>query len=188
MDLGLSDRRALVTHADGPIGATCARALRAEGVHVLDAAGWDGAAPVDIVVADATGMGGSTLLDVSSVGQLDDAWTTVVDAVDLYRRVVPGMAERRWGRLVWVGTAASRSLDADDDEIGAIVTLAMRAVGKVVAAEAGPTNVTANAVLHGGQVGPDDVASAVCFLCSEGAGYLTGVSVTVDGGAAAAVH
>lgn len=97
------------------------------------------------------------------------------------------MADRRWGRLVWVGTAASRSLDADGDELGAVVTLAMRAVGKVVAAEAGPSNITANAVLHGGDATPDDVAAAVTFLCSEDAGYLTGVTITVDGGAAAAV-
>jgi len=187
MDFGLGDRRAVVTHTDVAIGAACASVLRAEGVDVLDAVEWDGSTPVDIVVADAPAMAGSTLLDVSSAEQLDDAWEAVVDTVDLYRRVLPGMAERRWGRLVWVGTAASRSLDAGSDDLGAVVTLAMRAAGKVVAAEAGPSHITANGVLHGGDVTPGDVATAVAFLCSEGAGYLTGVTLTVDGGAGAAV-
>jgi 3-oxoacyl-[acyl-carrier protein] reductase len=42
-------------------------------------------------------------------------------------------------------------------------------------------------VLRGGVSTDDDVAAAVAFLCSEGAGYLTGVTITVDGGVGSAV-
>ncbi len=68
-----------------------------------------------------------------------------------------------------------------------MVTLAMRAAGKVLAAEAGPFSVTANSVIHGGNATPDDVAATVTFLCSEGAGYITGVTIAVDGGAGTAM-
>jgi enoyl-[acyl-carrier-protein] reductase (NADH) len=81
----------------------------------------------------------------------------------------------------------ARSLDAGDDEIDAVVSLAMRAINKVIASEAGPSNVTANAVLYGGDATDDDVAAVAAFLCSEGAGYLTGVTVTVDSGTGSAV-
>jgi NAD(P)-dependent dehydrogenase (short-subunit alcohol dehydrogenase family) len=78
-------------------------------------------------------------------------------------------------------------LDASDDEVDAVVTLAMRAINKVISSEAAAANVTANAVLYGGDATDDDVAAATAFLCSEGAGYLTGVTLTVDGGAGSAV-
>jgi NAD(P)-dependent dehydrogenase (short-subunit alcohol dehydrogenase family) len=48
--------------------------------------------------------------------------------------------------------------------------------------------VTANAVLCGGTATDDDVAAMVAFLCSDGAGYMTGVTVTVDGGVGSAVY
>jgi NAD(P)-dependent dehydrogenase (short-subunit alcohol dehydrogenase family) len=83
---------------------------------------------------------------------------------------------------VWVGSAGSRSLDAGDDQLDAMVTLAMRATNKVVAGELGPGGVTANAVLRSPAASLDEVAATVAFVCSEGAGYLTGVTITVDGG------
>lgn len=186
MDYGLGGRRALVL-GDGEIGEACARTLATEGVTLVDAPG-----EADIVVAMATPAPG-TLLGVTSADELHDRWSDVVDTVDVYRSAVPRMSARGWGRLVWVGTAASRSLDAvpggaDVDELGVLTTLAMRAAGKVVASEAGPSGVTANSVLHGGDATPDEVAAAVAFLCSEGGGYITGVTITVDGGAGSAVY
>jgi 3-oxoacyl-[acyl-carrier protein] reductase len=183
MDLGLKGRTALVTPGDDAIGAACARVLAGEGAAVVTGAV---SGPVDIVVAH--GPGGPTdLMAVTSAAELHDAFDPVVATVELYRRVLPSMAANGWGRLVWVGTATSRSLDAGDDELGAIATLAMRSVGKVAASEVGPSGITANAVLYGGEATDDDVAAAVAFLCSEGAGYITGVSLTVDGAAGASV-
>ncbi|HEX5587049.1 MAG TPA: SDR family oxidoreductase [Acidimicrobiia bacterium] len=176
MDLGLTGRVALVI-ATGDAGDACTRLLREEGATVVSSP--EGA--VDIVVAGGHD-GPSAVLDVDSADALHDTWQVVVDSVDVYRRLVPGMAARRWGRLVWIGTAAAKSLDADDDELGAIVSLAMMALHKVVTGEESPENITANTVLRGGDADADDVAAAVAFLCSDGAGYMSGVTITVDGG------
>jgi NAD(P)-dependent dehydrogenase (short-subunit alcohol dehydrogenase family) len=184
MDFGISGRTAVVTGTDDALGAACRRALEREGVRVID----ELSADADIVVSHGGAHARTSVLDVSSADELHRAWDGVVDAVAGYRQVLPAMSSRRWGRLVWVGSAAAKSLDADDDELGAIVSLAMMAAHKVVAAEAGPSNVTANAVLSGGTATDDDAAAMVAFLCSEGAGYLTGVTITVDGGVGSAVY
>jgi len=183
MDLGLRDRTALVVGPDSVVGAACARALAAEGARVVKVLADD----VDIVVAHADSRGRLSLSDVRSADDLHRSWDVVVDTVELFRSALPAMSGRGWGRFVWVGSAASRSLDAADDELDAITSLAMRATQKVIAVEAGPTGVTANAVLRGGEASPDDVAAAVVFLCSVGAGYITGVSIGVDGGVGASV-
>jgi NAD(P)-dependent dehydrogenase (short-subunit alcohol dehydrogenase family) len=187
MQYGLTGRRVLITRPDDPLGEACARALSAEGALLVDAVEAD----PDVVIANGPIEPGASVLEVTSADQLHDAWGAVVESVDVYRQALPPMRTRGWGRLVWVGTGASRSLDGDGehpDELAAMVTLAMRAACKVAASEAGPDGVTANTVLAGGAATPDDIAASVAFLCSEGAGYITGVTITVDGGAGSAVY
>ncbi len=185
MDLQLTGRTVTLVGVDTDLHSACATVLKAEGANVIGAA--DGLAPADIVIASSAGHPAVDLLDCDSAEVLHAAWDAVVRAIEHYRLALPGMVERGWGRFVWIGSAAARSLDADDDELDAIVSLAMMAAHKVVAAEAGPAQVTANAVLHGGAATDDDVAHAVAFLCSQGAGYLTGVTLTVDGGVGSAM-
>lgn len=184
MDLGIKGRAVALVGPDDDVAHACRQMFGREGAEVVDSARDD----VDIVVARGVPRPGSEVLAWQSADELVDAWQPVVDAVTVYRRALPAMAARSWGRFIWVGTAASRSLDADDDEVDGVVTLAMRAASKVVASEAGVDGITANAVLHGGNARADDVASTVGFLCSEGAGYVTGVTITVDGGAGSAVY
>lgn len=169
---------------DDDLARACRQMFEREGAEVVV----DGRDDVDIVVARGVPRPGSEVLAWSGADELFDAWQPVVDAVSAYRRALPAMTARSWGRFIWVGTAASRSLDADDDEVDAVVTLAMRAASKVVASEAGVDGITANAVLHGGDATADHVAATVGFLCSEGAGYVTGVTIAVDGGVGSAVH
>ncbi|MDO8363412.1 MAG: hypothetical protein Q7V88_10990 [Actinomycetota bacterium] len=188
MDLGITGRSALVVGPDDELGAACRRALAAEGVRLATSIG-DG--EVDILVAHSAAGGHPSLLDVQAAAELHQSWNVVVDTLDLFRAALPAMASRGWGRFVFVGAAGSRSLDAIDaidEELDAITSLAMRAAQKVLAAEAGPANVTANSVLRGGEATADEVAAAVTFLCSEGAGYITGVSIDVAGGVGSAVY
>jgi hypothetical protein len=168
---------------DDDLAQACRRMFDQEGAMVEDQPGEN----VDVVVARSIPQPASDVLAWESAEELLAAWDPAVAAIAAYHQVLGGMRARSWGRIVWVGSAASRSLDAGDDEVDAVVTLAMRAANKVIAAENGPSNVTANAVLRGGDATDDDVAAAVGFVCSEGAGYLTGVTITVDGGAGSAV-
>src|SRR5437763_5640010 len=128
------------------------------------------------------------------------------------RRVVPGMVERGYGRVVNLGSDAARvgsSLEAAySGAKGAVVSFT-----KSLAREVARHGVTANAVCPGptetpmleqvaagGQDStkvieamkravpmrrlgrPEDVAAAVAFLASEPAGFITGQTLSVSGG------
>jgi NAD(P)-dependent dehydrogenase (short-subunit alcohol dehydrogenase family) len=183
VDYGLQGRSAVVAHEDS-LGGACARLLSAEGVAILDHGRVDEA---DIVIAWGPRRRESSLIDVGSAAELQGAWDAVVSTVEAYRAALSRMRERGWGRFVWVGSAAAKSLDADSDELDVIASLGMMGLHKVIAAEEGPSQVTANTVLRGAVAADDDIASAAVFLCSEGAGYLSGVAITVDGGQSSAM-
>lgn len=126
------------------------------------------------------------------------------------RRVVPGMVERGFGRVVNIGSDAGRvgsSMEAAySGAKGGVI-----AFTKTLAREVARAGVTANAVCPGPtrtpllegmtetggeklvdsltravpmrRLGePEDVAAAVAFLASERAGYITGQTLSVSGG------
>jgi NAD(P)-dependent dehydrogenase (short-subunit alcohol dehydrogenase family) len=185
VDLGIVGRRALLVGLSDRHRAACGGTLEEEGVRV----GFDvqAADPPDIVVAGWPTAAGTDLLTVDSADELHRAWDAVETTLEIYREAVKSMEANKWGRLVWVGPASAKSVDSCDDDLGAATTLAMLAVNKQVTSEVGSSQVTANAVLYGGEASEKDVADAVCFLCSRGASYMTGVTITVDGGAGSAM-
>jgi 3-oxoacyl-[acyl-carrier protein] reductase len=180
MDLGLTDRAVYLSGSDTVLAA-CAAVLAGEGAQIVDDPG-----AADIVVAAGVRRPDHDLLELDEA-DLFAAWGDVTDTVECYRAALPRMIDRGWGRLVWIGSAQARSVDASSDECGAVTTLGMLGLHKVLSAETGTAGLTANAVLRGGPATDVDAAAAVAFLCSAGAAYLTGVSVTVDGGAGSAV-
>ncbi len=136
MDFGISGRRAVVTGASSGIGLETARGLAAEGARVLMVArdeerlgeaaqAIDG--EVETLAADVTDPGtperiGAADILVNNAGtsferpleQLTDAdWQAqwelhVMASLRLMRALVPGMAERGWGRIVNVGSSAGK--------------------------------------------------------------------------------
>jgi acetoacetyl-CoA reductase len=120
---------------------------------------------------------------------------------------LPGMRQRRWGRVIVISSGAARS-----GLPGQVAYSASKAgiIGlvKTVAAENARRGITANAVLPGliatervrampqdvldrvdellpaGRMGsPQEVAALVAFLASEEAGYISGEAIGIDGGA-----
>jgi 2-hydroxycyclohexanecarboxyl-CoA dehydrogenase len=143
-------------------------------------------------------------------------WQKVVDinylgTLRMVHAVLPGMIERRWGRVISIASDAARvgsSFEAVySGAKGAIVSFT-----KALAREVAKKGVTANSVCPGptntpgfqsamagddsakvleamkravpiGRLGePDDIGAAVAFLASDGASYITGQTLSVSGG------
>ena len=141
----------------------------------------------------------------------DANWSLVLDTslggtYRMTKAFLRGMLRRRWGRIVNVSSLAAFSGSAGQTNYSAAKG-ALVALTKSLAAEVGPFGVTVNAVAPGfvetemisfltrevredflkrvpvqrfGR--PEDIAPFVSFLCTDGASYLTGQTVRVDGG------
>jgi len=168
--------------------------------------------PVDVLVNNAGWEELHPFLDTD-----EPFWDRVIEVnykgcLRLTKAVLPGMVERRWGRIVNIGSDAGRvgsSLEAVySGAKGAVI-----AFTKTIAREVARSGVTANTVCPGptdtpmlaeivsaGDEGtkvieamtravpmkrlgrPEDVAAAVRFLASEEAGFITGQTLSVSGG------
>jgi 3-oxoacyl-[acyl-carrier protein] reductase len=165
--------------------------------------------PVEILVANTGGppLGGA--LD-NDLDEWEAAYRTLVLAPRvLCEAVLPGMRERRWGRIVNV---ASSSVREPIPMLALSNTHRMATVGflKTLASEVAGSGVTVNTVATGrfatdrlaanfgsweemersaaegvpaGRLGdPGEFGELVAFLCSERAAYLTGTVIPLDGG------
>jgi NAD(P)-dependent dehydrogenase (short-subunit alcohol dehydrogenase family) len=130
-------------------------------------------------------------------------------AYNITRRVVPGMAERGFGRVVFL---SSVSAERGGGVFGGVAYSAAKAAqlgfARALAREVGPHGITVNSVAPGlidtditagklegerkakliadipvGRNGNvHDVADLITFLCREESGYITGVTYDVNGG------
>jgi 3-oxoacyl-[acyl-carrier protein] reductase len=124
-------------------------------------------------------------------------------AFNVTHRVVPGMIERCWGRIVMVSSVTGPVVTNPGSTGYGAAKAGMEGFMRGLALELGPSGITANAVAPGwiatssqtpeeveqglatpiGRSGrPEEIAEVVAFLASERAGYLTGQSLVVDGG------
>lgn len=129
------------------------------------------------------------------------------------RAVVPGMKARRFGRIVTISSGAGRSVSLTGIQAYASAKAAEIAFTRQMAHELGPYGITVNCIAPGfvlsnpstvaqwesyGPDGqqrlvegiplrrlgrPEDIAYGVAFLVSERASWITGQTLSIDGGA-----
>jgi 3-oxoacyl-[acyl-carrier protein] reductase len=163
--------------------------------------------PIDILVLNATGP--QPMLRIEELtwqACLDQLEFFVKSPVLLVKAVVAGMKERKYGRIIQIGSEVFESglnpfsnyVSAKGAQLGLTRSWAM---------ELGPWGITVNLVAPGwipterhadaspsskqqyasqiplGRMGvPADVGQAVAFLASDGANFITGQKIAVNGG------
>jgi 3-oxoacyl-[acyl-carrier protein] reductase len=169
--------------------------------------------PVDILVNNAGGTrGGRDFATTTDKDWMDTLNINLLGAIKLVRLVLPGMVERRWGRVVSVSSIFGR------EHGGALSYMttkaALIAFSKHMALAYAKDNVLFNTVAPGsirfpggswdrfsttnppavvkefidrnlpmGRFGwPEPIGETVAFLCSDRADLIAGASINVDGG------
>ena len=141
----------------------------------------------------------------------DDEWSDIMNVhlngtFQLCKRSLKMMLKNKWGRIINI-SSASASIGNRGQSNYAAAKAGVEAFTKSLAKEVGKRDITINAVAPGfiatdmteqndgvnaeyvikeiplGRFGePEEVAGLVGFLCSEGASYITGQTIHINGG------
>jgi 3-oxoacyl-[acyl-carrier protein] reductase len=194
----------VIAQGDGP----CAQTIRAdlsdvaECRRVLAEAG-----AVDVLVNNAAVVF-RTPLEEFSLEEFDQTVAVNLRAVFLLSQgLAPAMSERRWGRIVNISSIGARDGRLSHGTVYAATKAGVIAVTRSFAARYGGAGVAVNAVAPGGVetdmtasippetrarylqdipasrfCSPGEVAAVIAFLAGEGASFVNGATVDVNGG------
>jgi 3-oxoacyl-[acyl-carrier protein] reductase len=162
--------------------------------------------PIDILVSNSGGPPATADPLAFTLEQWRQAYDLLLlGAIALIEQVLPGMRERKWGRVLSLSSSVVREPSPNlvlSTAHRAGLLAALKPIARLVAAD----GVTVNSLLPGLiatdrtiELGADtperlqelparrlgtveEFAAAAAFLCSERAGYITGTALLVDGG------
>ena len=163
---------------------------------------------VDILVNNA---GSNTPQPIDEI--IDEDWDRVVElnltsCMRLTRAVVPGMKERKWGRVIHISSVLGLG-SKEARNVYSATKAGLIGLAKASALDLGPFNVTVNCIAPGPFLtdlpmsllseeekkkfsdmtalnrwgNPRELAGPALFLASEAGSYTTGTVILVDGGA-----
>ncbi|WP_119269287.1 SDR family NAD(P)-dependent oxidoreductase [Taklimakanibacter deserti] len=169
----------------------------------------DAAGDVDVLVNNA-GMANLGTLDKTGPLETisDETWMLTLNrnlttAFHVTRAVLPGMKARKWGRIVNISSTTGTVAGIANDSAYAAAKAGMLGLTRGLCLEVAAHGITVNAVAPGwiatgsqteaearagratpvGRSGtPAEIASCVAWLCAEGASYITGQLIVIDGG------
>jgi 3-oxoacyl-[acyl-carrier protein] reductase len=165
--------------------------------------------PIDIYIANTGGPPAGDPLEFTTEQWEAAQRTLLISPMQIIERILPGMRERGFGRVVAIGSIAARE-PIDALQLSNAHRPGLVAAFKVLARKVAADGVTLNHV-HPGQIATDrmidtagsveaaherakqnipagrlgtveELAAAAVFLCSEPASYVTGTAILVDGG------
>lgn len=169
----------------------------------------EAAGEVDVLVNNA-GMASLGTLDKTGPLETisDETWLLTLNrnlttAFHVTRAVLPGMKARKWGRIVNVSSTTGTVTGIANDSAYAAAKAGMLGLTRGLCLEVAAHGITVNAVAPGwistssqteaearaglatpiGRSGtPAEIACCVAWLCSQGASYITGQLIVIDGG------
>jgi 3-oxoacyl-[acyl-carrier protein] reductase len=162
---------------------------------------------VDVLVNNAGAVRDNLLLRMKPEDWDHIIQTDLTSAYYTTRAVMSGMLRKRWGRIVNMTSIVGITGNPGQANYAA-AKAGLIGFTKAIAKEIGSRHITCNAVAPGyvrtelteGSLNdeivaelvkrtplqregtPEDIAAAVAFLCGEGAGFITGHVLVVDGG------
>jgi acetoacetyl-CoA reductase len=162
--------------------------------------------PIDVLVNNAGITRDATLLKMSFEDWYDVMRINLGGCFNMAKGCFPGMKDRGWGRIVNIG-----SINGQAGQYGQVNYAAAKSgihgFTKALAQEGARFGITVNAIAPGyidtdmvsavpenvlekivaripvGRLGrADEIARGVAFLCSEDAGFVTGSTLSINGG------
>lgn len=103
---------------------------------------------VDIVVTNTGGPPVSRFMQLTDEQWLAGVESTLMNVVRLSRLVIPGMQQRRWGRIIHLTSLVAKQ-PLDDLTISSTLRSGLSGLTKTMANQFGPDGITVNAVLMG---------------------------------------
>ncbi|MEN5161379.1 SDR family oxidoreductase [Achromobacter spanius] len=148
-----------------------------------------------------------SLLDATEAQFFDIMRVNSLALLQMTQLALPGMMEKRWGRIVNVASLAGRSKSIVSGPLYMMSKSSVLGLTRATAAEMGPYGITCNAVAPGRvlsamtenaapgvnegyaaqipvrRIGePIDIACGIAYLCSEHAGFTNGAVIDINGG------
>jgi NAD(P)-dependent dehydrogenase (short-subunit alcohol dehydrogenase family) len=163
---------------------------------------------VDILVNNAGIMFRTRIQDISGEEWEKTLRVNLTGPFLCTQAVLPGMKERKFGRIVNISSSAGRSVSTLGGAHYTASKAGLLGLTRAVAKEVAPFGITVNAICPGlidtemarktttekelqdfldsfpiNRIGtPEEVGDLVVFLCSDKASYITGASVDINGG------